>query len=68
MNKIHTAIIDYIKENKENPLSEMFVSLTDEQLIRSMFSNYRGGRGLRLTNFGLQVMNTYFKGYDISVP
>lgn len=33
-----------------------------------MFSNYRGGRGLRLTQFGLQVMRCYFQGYEIKVP
>ncbi len=42
---------------------------TDEQIVRMMFSNFRGrdsqSRGLRLTNFGMQVMITYFQAYEI---
>jgi hypothetical protein len=72
MNEIHAAIVSHIREvNKaqDNPvMARQFDSLTDEEFIRQMFLNYRGSRGLRLTKFGVMVMQRYFKGYEIKVP
>lgn len=71
MHPVHQAIIRHIREASATENSKLvahFTSLTDEQIIRRMFSNYRGGRGLRLTQFGLQIMRYYFRGYEISVP
>ena len=48
--------------------TQKLTTLSDEQIIRRMFLNYRAEHGLRLTNFGLQVMQSHFKGYDIKVP
>lgn len=42
--------------------------MSDEQIVRCMFTNYRGERGLRLTNFGLQIMRGYFRGYETTIP
>jgi hypothetical protein len=75
MNRVHSAIIRHIR----NVSSEMggqfadhFSALSDEQIVRIMFSNFRGkgeeSRGLRLTNMGLEVMRAYFKAYDIPLP
>lgn len=70
MNKIHKTIVSHIRETVKNDDNELmaFVALTDEQITRRMFSNYRGGLGLRLTKFGLQIMRQYFKGYELTVP
>jgi hypothetical protein len=44
--------------------------MKDEQVVRRMFRNFRGrdndARGLRLTNFGKEVMTFYFKPYEIT--
>lgn len=70
--QVHNAIVTHIRDASSaadsTGLASRFVSLTDEQLIHRMFINYRGGRGLRLTHFGLQVMQAYFQGYEINVP
>jgi hypothetical protein len=69
VNRIHTAIISYIREATiQEPLFAGFASLTDEQMVRQMFSNYRHGKGLRLSNFGLEVMRRHFMSYVIKVP
>lgn len=76
MNKIHDALISYIREQTEKTsgeLSKKFSAMNNNEIIRMMFSNYRGGneltsRGLRLTQFGLQIMRQYFKGYEITMP
>ena len=73
MNKIHTSLLNHIRESlaaEDNPLvGKMIDGKSDEQIIRMMFSNFRGraeaARGLRLTNFGVTVMRTYFQGYEI---
>jgi hypothetical protein len=52
-------------------LADKFSSMNDDQIMRLMFSNYRGkenSRGMRLTMFGLQVMQQFFKGTSIIVP
>lgn len=69
MNKIHKTIIAHIRESIKD-IEEFipFMALTDEQIIRRMFSNYRGARGLRLTQFGVETMRQFFKGYEIKVP
>jgi hypothetical protein len=66
MNRIHEAIIAYIRE--QSPDDAVFTSLNDDLMIGQMFYNYRGGRGLRLSNFGSRVMPRYFKSYTIKVP
>lgn len=70
MNQIHHAIISYIRENNKSSSEEIlsFMALSDEQIAHRMFLNYRGSRGLRLTSFGLQIMQNHFKGYEISIP
>lgn len=76
MNTVHVALISYIRDaiDKEivNPLTKLLSGKTDDQIIRMMFANFRGragsARGLRLTNFGVQLMQSYFRAYDISPP
>jgi hypothetical protein len=74
--RVHHALVAYIRDvvNEDNTeLHEKFLSLSDEQIIRMMFSNYRAkgagsSRGLRLTKFGLQIMKNYFQGYECKMP
>lgn len=75
MNKIHSSVIGYIREaaaKDGNPLAKLLSAKTDEQMVRMMFQNFRGrdkaARGLRLTNFGVQVMKGYFQAYEIETP
>ncbi|RYF15754.1 MAG: hypothetical protein EOO77_13070 [Oxalobacteraceae bacterium] len=75
MNKVHAAIVRRIRESSKavgHKLSHYLEPLTDEQVVRLMFSNYRGkgtnARGLRLTNSGLQMMLGYFTHYEVNLP
>lgn len=68
MNPIHSGIIAYIRDNINDKLAASFADLTDEQIVRRMFANYRSSKGLRLTNFGLQLMRQYFQGYRTLIP
>jgi len=36
--------------------------------MHRMFFNHRGQRGVRLTQFGLQIMQSYFRSYEIQMP
>lgn len=77
MNTIQTAVIAYIRKAAaaaEKPdLTDKLTPLTDEQVARLMFANYRGKdsgttRGLKLTRFGLTVMQRFFTGYEVAMP
>jgi hypothetical protein len=74
LNLVHEALIKKIREAtvlNGGLLAEKFLSMEDEQIVRLMFTNYRGkenSRGMRLTKFGLQVMQEFFKGTSIVVP
>lgn len=74
MNKVQLAIIHHIREatkRESHKLSAALEPLTDDQVARMMFSNFRGqgtnARGLRLTNGGLQVMMAYFKYFEVKL-
>lgn len=75
MNKVHEAIIRHIRAAtlaERHKLSAYLAPLADEDVVRLMFSNYRGkgtnARGLRLTNSGLQMMLGYFTHYEVNLP
>lgn len=75
MNKVHRQIIDYIRKESEKSELELATKLKsmldDEQIVRMMFISYRGSdkdsRGMRLTNFGLQLMMTFFQSFEITL-
>jgi hypothetical protein len=67
MNAVHRAILAFLREVNDPQLAPL-VTLTDEQIVHRMFSNQRGVRGVRLTKFGLQIMQAYFQTYDVKVP
>jgi hypothetical protein len=74
MNRVHASIIQRIRAAAKlegHKLSSYLDPLTDEQVTRLMFSNYRGkgtnAKGLRLTNSGLQMMLKHFTHYVIEL-
>jgi hypothetical protein len=75
MNRVHVSVIKHIRESSGQgggKVASTFANLTDEQVVRMMFSNFRGrderARGLRLTNIGLEMMKSYFHYYEIRLP
>lgn len=72
MNRVHAKLISLLRDATSKDENRVLDGKTDEQVIRMMFGNFRGrdqsARGLRLTNFGLQIMRTYFQAYDIRRP
>lgn len=70
---LHLRIIGAIRlqhEKGAQPAGAVFDDLTDEELVRVVFANFRGGllskgRGLRLTNGGLAIMQSYFTVYKV---
>jgi hypothetical protein len=67
MTTIHGAIVDFLRETHDPKLTPL-IALPDVQIVHRMFFNYRGRRGVRLTNFGLQILRTYFQHYEVKVP
>jgi hypothetical protein len=67
MNAVHKAILSFLRETNDPKLTTL-IALPDAQLVHRMFSNHRGQRGVRLTRFGLQIMQGYFEAYTIKVP
>ena len=70
MNGVHIAIISCIRDmNTQEARLSTLDGLTNEQIVRLMFQNYRGrdktARGLRLTNHGLEIMRAFFQAYEI---
>lgn len=72
MNRVHASIIAYLREmnaTEAPPSLQKFNDMTDEQIVRMMFRNFRGrdktARGLRLTNHGVAIMRVFFQPYEI---
>lgn len=69
MNRVHAKLITLVRKATAKDTNPVFDDKTDEQVMRLMFGNFRGRdqstRGMRLTNFGLQIMETYFQSYNI---
>lgn len=75
MNKVQSFLIDYIRKSaseQENAVTKLLLGKTNADVVRKMFKNYRGrgekARGLRLSSFGLALMQPYFKCYEITLP
>src|SRR4051812_11437193 len=72
MNRVHAKIVALIRHATISDESSVLTNKTDEEIVRMIFGNFRGqdhaARGLRLTNFGVQIMRTCFQAYDISRP
>lgn len=65
MNQTHAALVQHIKTNIPDDLSELIKDKTDEQIIRAIFSNYRGMHGMRLTEDGIKIISSLFRVYEI---
>jgi hypothetical protein len=77
VNVLHAAVVRMIRERVAadgNPLGATFAEMTDTEIVRVLFASYReggadgGGRGLRLTAYGLQIMKCYFHAYEVRLP
>lgn len=69
---LHLRIIAAIRTQHEKapkPAGAIIDDYTDEELVRIIFANFRGGtynsRGLRLTNGGLAIVQSYFTIYKV---
>jgi hypothetical protein len=53
----------------DSPLKNMIVGKDTQEICQLIFKNYRGdpcsAKGLKLSEVGLQLMKSFFKGYDI---
>ncbi len=62
---VQQAIIDYLRRSPNEPmLVQHFGALTDEQINQLMFVN----AGMRLTQFGYQIMQRHFQNHRQMVP
>lgn len=77
MNPVHTAIVRRVRETitlegKKKKLSSALAPLSDEQVARMMFSNFRGKGdetlGMRLTSGGLKMMLDCFQHVIVLLP
>lgn len=66
MNKTHHQIISYIKEKSEDKTNALFL-LSDYNLLRYMFINYRDNKGFRLTKDGYELVRKNFTEYIIQL-
>jgi hypothetical protein len=69
---LHLRIITAVRlqhDKAPKPAGSIIDDYTNEELIRIIFANFRGGtynrRGLRLTNGGLAIMQSYFTVYKV---
>jgi hypothetical protein len=62
---IHTAVIHALRLRlATSPFAPQLAAWDDTQFVRRIFRNYRDGRGLRLSQFGQQLMQSCFKSYN----
>jgi hypothetical protein len=56
----------------DNPLKKMIEGKSTQEICQLIFKNYRGdpskAKGLKLSEVGLQLMKSFFKGYDVPMP
>lgn len=71
---IHRALLAYLRSHAAAhgaKLAAKFATLPDAALVRMMFANVRGRErvhGLRLTKFGLAIMERHFLGCEVALP
>lgn len=64
MNPIHQIVLDRIRNTTDYSKSD---TLSDEQLLRKLFLNYRGHTGIRLSAYGLDVLSKLYTGTSVSI-
>ncbi len=81
MNPVHVALVSYLRRADTTDAGateagksalQLIDGKSDEEVIRMLFGTFRGrdkaARGMRLTNFGMQIMATFFQAYEIKRP
>lgn len=64
MNPIHRIVLDRIKNTTDYSKSG---TLSDDQLLRKLFLNYRSDTGIRLSAYGLDVLSKLYTGTEVSI-
>jgi hypothetical protein len=59
---VHRAIIDHVRQHS---VDDTLLAMTDQQLLYYMFTNHRS---MRLTHYGLVVMQNFFTAYTVPMP
>lgn len=72
---IHQSLVGAIRRAhgaKPHPAATTIETMTDEEVIRMMFTNLRSGdgvwRGLQLSQGGLAIMETFFRSFPVVFP
>lgn len=72
---VHGRLIDAIRKSNNaspKPAATLINTMTDDEVIRMIFSNIRNGdgqmRGLQLTQGGLAIMESFFKSFKVVFP
>lgn len=72
---VHPLIVAAIRkshEGKPHASATNIVGMTDDEVIRMMFCNYRGGtdkpQGLQLSQGGLAIMSSFFRSFPVVFP
>lgn len=73
---VHYPIVAAIrKANEAKPVKHAseIPGMTDDEVIRTMFKNFRGGNedalhGLQLSQGGLAIMSSFFRKYEVVFP
>lgn len=62
MNTIHQIVLEKFRSTKEYSKTSI---LSDEQLLRKLFLNYRPQAGIRLTLYGLNILSNFYNGIEL---
>jgi hypothetical protein len=72
---VHAALVNAIRKAQAltpKPAATNTMTMTDDEVIRMMFTNVRGSqqdmRGLQLSQGGLAIMKSFFKSYPVAFP
>lgn len=72
---IHPLIVAAIRKShagSPQAAATNIVGMTDDEVIRMMFSNYRGGtdhpQGLQLSQGGFAIMTSFFRSFPVVFP
>lgn len=72
---IHYPIVKAIRkanEAKPKACASEIPGMSDEEVVRMMFVNFRGGnenhQGLQLSQGGLAIMSSFFRKFEVTFP
>lgn len=69
MNEVHALVLARVRDAiaRGKIKADWAQELTDEALLPHVFSNYRDGRGLKLSTFGKNALIKLFKSFTIAL-